>query len=84
MKVGEQYMVHPECALPDSRVKKRMVKGKAVVTKIPMQGTVVWVHPKLRFAVLEFEGVHGNPRECFRPSELTEKKRIYNKRRNKR
>ena len=83
MKVGEKYKVFPECQLPDSKVKRHKVKGKNVDIKIPMTGTIVWVHPKLRFAVLEFEGIHGNPRECFWPWELTETNRVYNKRRNK-
>jgi hypothetical protein len=34
-------------------------------------GTVVWVHPKKRYAVLEFAGVYGKPRECWKPEELT-------------
>lgn len=34
-------------------------------------GKVVWVHPKQRFAVLEFDGIYGKPRECFQLSELT-------------
>lgn len=52
MQVGEVYIVKPELVITwktDSRP--------------AMRGTVVWVHTKMRFAVLEFEGIHGNPRE---------------------
>ena len=36
-------------------------------------GTVIYVHPKGRYAVLEFEGVEGKPREAFPLDQLTEK-----------
>lgn len=70
MKVGEVYIVKPVCAIPTKTNEKP-----------PMKGTVIWVHPRLRFAVLEFKGIHGNPRECFWPWELTEKNKVNNKRR---
>ena len=69
MKAGEVYIVKPECAIPTKTNNKPPKKGK-----------VVWVHPKQRFAVLEFEGIIGNPRECFGPAELTEKNRVQRKR----
>ena len=72
MQVGEEYIVRPELAIS--------TKTNA---KPSMRGTVVWVHPKLRFAVLEFEGIHGKPRECFYPNELTAKNRVQKKRRRK-
>lgn len=81
MQLGEQYMVQPECSLPDRTVKKKTAGGANVVEKIPMKGTVVYVHPEGRYATLEFEGVTGNPRECFYPDRLTEKNRIQKKRR---
>ena len=79
MQIGEQYMVRPECSLPDRTVKRKTANGTTVVEKIPMKGTVVFVHPAGRYATLEFEGVTGNPRECFFPEQLTEKNRVYKK-----
>lgn len=70
MQVGEVYIVRPELAISTNPN-----------VKPPMKGRVVWVHPKLRFAVLEFKGIHGSPRECFRPEELTERNRVATKRR---
>lgn len=43
-------------------------------------GKVVYVHPKGRYAVLEFEGVYGNPREGYRMDELTPDKLVIRKR----
>lgn len=79
MQIGEEYMVTPECALPDRKVRKRVVKGQTIVEKIPMKGKVVYVHPAERYATLEFEGVYGNPRECFFPEKLTEKNSVQKK-----
>lgn len=70
MQVGEIYVVRPELAV-----------STKTNTRPAMRGTVVWIHPLMRFAVLEFEGIHGNPRECFRPEELTERNRVKRKRR---
>lgn len=44
-----------------------------------MQGTCVAVHPKGRFAVLEFEGIWGTVRECFWPEQVTERSRVTEK-----
>ena len=74
MRVGEEYMVRPECAPPDRLTRRRMVKGKMVVENIRMKVKVIYVHPLGRYATLEFEGIHGNPRESFFPEQLTEKK----------
>ena len=71
MRVGEVYIVKPECAIPTKTNENP-----------PMKGTVIWVHPKERFAVLEFEGVSGNPRKCFQARLLTEANRIKPRRRN--
>lgn len=60
MEVGEIYLVTPvftTCGAGNQRQ--------------PMKGKVVYVHPKRRFAVLEFKGVNRNPRESFWPQELT-------------
>ena len=40
-----------------------------------MRGRVVYVHPKGRFAVLEFPGISGTEREAFWPEELTAENR---------
>ena len=42
------------------------------LAKKPLPGRVVYIHPKGLFAVLEFDGVFGNPRESFPLAELTE------------
>lgn len=79
MQIGEQYMVRPECSLPDRTVKKKNVRGATIIEKIPMKGTVVYVHPEGRYATLEFEGVTGNPRECFFPEQLTGENLVHKK-----
>lgn len=57
MEVGEKYRVRPE-----------FTSSKDGTSGVRMVGTVTWVHPKGRFAVLEFAcGV----RECFYPQQLT-------------
>lgn len=61
IKVGMMFRVAPEFG----RTSKGMVNHT-------QEGSVVWVHPKGRFAVLEFEGVTGKPRECFFPELLTQ------------
>lgn len=63
MEIGEVYQVKP-AFMKDSDTGGKALKGK-----------VVYVHPKRRFAVLAFKGVHGISRECFRPEELTADKR---------
>lgn len=58
MEIGQKFRVSPA-----------FVKGER--NDRPRQtGKVVWIHPKGRFAVLEFKGVHGKPRECFSISDL--------------
>jgi hypothetical protein len=57
--VGQRYWVKPAF-------------GTLKTTDDKLQiGTVVWVHPKQRYAVLEFDGVYGKPRECYQYDELT-------------
>lgn len=61
MEIGEKYKVRPEfTSNKDGTVGEKKV------------GTVVWVHPKGRFAVLAFA---GGVREVFYPEQLTEKRR---------
>lgn len=62
MKIGERYSVVPAFL------------GDTVKTP-PQVGRVVYVHPRGRYAVLEFDGVFGRPREGFRPDDLTPEKR---------
>lgn len=73
INIGEQYIVTPDAAMPDRDGYKR-----------PMKGTVVWIHPKGRFAELEFEGVNGKFRECFLPENLTAKNLVPQKKGGKR
>ncbi len=59
VEVGQKYMVRPAFA-------------RMSVEKTNEQiGQVVYIHPQKRYAVLEFEGVDGNPRECYHLDELT-------------
>ncbi len=62
MKIGERYSVIPAFA------------GDTVKTA-PQVGRVVYVHPRGRYAVLEFDGVFGCPREGFAAMELPPEKR---------
>lgn len=64
MTVGKTYLVKPVFSID-----KTAWLG-------PMKGTCVAVHPKGRFAVLEFEGYWGKVRECFWPEQVTERNRI--------
>lgn len=60
VKIGQRYWVQPAFA------GAQLADGKKQI------GAVVWVHPKLRYAVLEFDGVYGRPREGFPLEELTQ------------
>ena len=54
-------------------VKPAFSKGDKVgATQKAQAGKVVYVDPKCRYAVLEFEGIYGHPRESFAYSDLTE------------
>ena len=72
MKLNEKYSVIPSAAIPDTRNVRHH-----------MEGRVVYVHPKGRYAELEFKGVNGTFRESFRPDQLTEKNLIREKKRRK-
>lgn len=62
MIVGECY-----------RVKPVFTAAKDGQRPVTMTGKVLYVHPKKRFAVLEFtKGI----RECFCPEQLTEENRV--------
>lgn len=63
------------------RVKPVFTKGEGG-TVPSMTGKVVYVHPRGRYAVLEFMGPHGPARESFELSKLTEKNRVIVKRGN--
>ena len=59
VEVGQRYAVRPAFA-------------RCSVEKTNAQiGQVVYIHPKNRYALLEFEGVYGKPRECFWLENLT-------------
>ena len=55
---GEWYLVAPQFAQNVLAKEKKQV------------GKVVYVHPKGRFATLEFAGKYGRPRESFFPESL--------------
>ncbi len=57
VKIGDQFRVTTSFGAE--------YDGKKVQT-----GKVVWLDPRGRFAVLEFDGVAGKPRECFHLGEL--------------
>lgn len=54
--------------------------GSLITEEKKQVGTVVYIHPKSRYAVLEFDGVNGKPREGFHLDKLTEKNRVKRKR----
>ena len=60
MKVGKTYRAVPVFTYGNDSA----LHGQA------MRGTCVWVHPKGRFAVLEFRFRSGAVRECFRAGEI--------------
>lgn len=65
MQIGEEYRVDSDsvfCKTPNVRPR--------------IQGRVIWVHPLGRYAVLEFQGIHGKFRECYYPEQLTDKNRV--------
>ena len=68
MQIGEVYMVRIDSSTPDLGGVKHPVKGR-----------VVYIHPKGRYATLEFKGVHGKFREAFTPQQLTPENRIWQK-----
>ena len=65
--VNERYRVKPVFAVAKDG------QGR------PMVGTVIYIHPMGRYAVLEFEGAIGKARESFYLDQLTDKNRILSK-----
>ena len=62
VKIGMRFWVKPAfLKRDDGRSESKVQKG-----------TVVYVHPKGRYAVLKFDGILGEPRETFPLLELTE------------
>ena len=59
--LGKVFYVVPEFMRPKAGVTQETVR--------PIPGRVVWVHPKGRYAVLQFNFSEPN-RECFTPLEL--------------
>ena len=72
MQIGEKYRVELESMSMTLDKNRRPQKKTAV-------GEVVYVHPRGRFATLQFQGVHGPFRETFRPEQLTESNRVCQK-----
>ena len=70
MQVGEEYRVPSDSAI--RMEDKRPAK---------IRGVVIYVHPKGRFATLEFQGIHGKFRECYYPEQLTQRNRVSEKKR---
>lgn len=62
IRVGDKLRVAPVFAKHDGGVPRYMT------------GKVVYIHPKGRYAVLEFKGVHGKSREGFNLWDLLQKK----------
>ena len=62
MQLGENYMVITETSACNESNHR-----------CPIQGRVVYIHPRGCFAVLEFRGASGSFRESFFPEQLTEK-----------
>ena len=60
------------------RVKPEFARSGAVAANT-QKGTVVYIHPQGHYAVLKFEGVHGQPREAFALDQLTEQNLVREK-----
>ena len=63
VEVGQKFRVQPA-----------FTKGPVGMENTSKTGTVVYVHPQGRYAVLEFKGVHGKAREGFSLWDLLHKK----------
>ena len=71
IKIGMRFRVKPTFSKPD---------GANSDTKL-QPGRAVYIHPKGLYAVLEFDGVFGNPRESFPLAQLTENNLVREKKR---
>ena len=67
VELNQCYKVRPIFAIEKADMGRSMI------------GTVVYIHPKERFAVLEFEGPIGKARESFYLEQLTERNRMLRK-----
>lgn len=63
VEVGQKFRVQPA-----------FTKGPVGMENTSKTGTVVYVHPQGRYAVLEFKGENGKAREAFNLSDLLHKK----------
>lgn len=69
VEVGQKYRVLPAfVGCENNRFKPK--------TQV---GTVVYIHPKGRYAVLKFDGVYGEPREGFNMADLTQQRMVLGK-----
>lgn len=68
VELGQRFRVMPYFTGRDAREEKIQT------------GIVVYVHPKGRYAVLEFDGESGRPREGFFLDQLTQRNRVRQKR----
>lgn len=59
MTLGKSYWVKPVFTASKDNV------------RVALPGKCVYIHPKRRYGVLEFEGVAGKVRESFWPEQLT-------------
>ena len=69
VELNQKYRVRPAFTRTGTEESKSMV------------GRVVHIHPKGRYAVLEFEGPGGKARESFPLDQLTDKNRVLEKKR---
>ncbi len=69
IELNQKYRVTPAFTKTNVEVCKSLV------------GRVVYIHPKGRYAVLEFKGPGGKARESFPLDQLTDKNRVIEKRR---
>lgn len=67
VELNQCYRVKPVFA--------KMKEGPSV----SLVGKVVYIHPKGRYVVLEFDGPNGKSREAFYPEQLTDKNRVLHK-----
>lgn len=67
IELGQKYRVSPAFTKTNAEACKSMV------------GRVVYIHPKGRYAVLEFEGPGGKAKESFPLDQLTDQNRVLEK-----
>ena len=67
IELNQKYRVNPAFTKTNVEASKSMV------------GRVVYIHPKKRYAVLEFEGPGGKAKESFPLDQVTDKNRVFEK-----